>query len=95
MRSTPAPVVDVSAVHGTEDDLTRIQGDGGLLITSTLHLNRLRRTPAPVVDVSSMHAKKSTEDGQTTIQGVCWLVLTFTIHFRRIAAVAQVSSMFR
>ena len=45
MRSTPAPVVDVSAVHGTEDDLTRMQGDGGLLITFTLHFYRLAALP--------------------------------------------------
>ena len=45
MRSTPAPVVDVSAVHGTEDDLTRIQGGGGLLITFTLHFYRLAALP--------------------------------------------------
>ena len=39
MRSTPTPVVDVSSTHAqksTEDGLTRIQGDGGLVITFTL-----------------------------------------------------------
>ena len=72
MRSTPAPVVDVSAVHGTEDDLTRMQGDGGLLITFTLHFLQISSTPAPDVDISPTDAQKSTEDGQTTIQGfVC------------------------
>ena len=70
MRSTPAPVVDVSAVHGTEDDLTRIQGGGGLLITFTLHFYRLAALPHLVVDISPTDAQKSTEDGLTTIQGV-------------------------
>ena len=86
MRSTPAPVVDVSFTHAqksTEDGQTTIKGGGWLVFTFTIHFCRL----AAVAHLSSMlslaNAQKATNEGLTRIQEYGTLVISFNLHICR------------
>ena len=86
MRSTLAPVVDVSSMHAhkcTEDSQTRIQGGGWLVITFTIYFCRLAAVAAPVINVSLANAQKFNNEGLTRIQEGGPLVITFNLHFCR------------
>ena len=86
MRSTPAPVVEVSSTHAqksTEDGLTRNQGGGWLVITFTIHFCRLAAVAHLSSTVSLANAQKATNEGLTRIQEGVTLVITFNLHFCR------------
>ena len=63
-----------------EDDLTRIQAGGGLLMYFYPSFLQISSTPAPDVDISPTDTQKSTEDGLTTIRGG-WLVSILLLPF--------------